>query len=80
LFDAFTPVVAAIAQLAEDVSDTDLALRNDLMLEFLDLYAFAKANNRDGRYDAFIASVASRFARAPRTPATPPPYPLALNR
>jgi hypothetical protein len=39
---------------------------------FLDLYAFANANNRDGRYDAFIQSVASRFARAPRTPATPP--------
>ena len=75
LFDVFAPVVAAIAQLAEDVSDTDLALRNDLMLEFLDLYAFVKAINRNGQYDAFLASVAPIFARGPRTPATPPPGP-----
>lgn len=75
LFDAYAPVVAAIASLAEDVSDTDLALRNDLMLEFLDLYALAKANNRNGQYDAFLDSVATIFARGPRTPATPPPGP-----
>ena len=75
LFDAYAPVVAAIASLAEDVSDTDLALRNDLMLEFLDLYAFVKATNRNGQYDAFIQSVAPIFARGPRTPATPPPGP-----
>lgn len=42
------------------------------MLEFLDLYALAKANNRNGQYDAFLASVAPIFARGPRTPVTPP--------
>jgi hypothetical protein len=45
------------------------------MLEFLDLYAFVKAINRNGQYDAFIQSVAPIFARGPRTPATPPPGP-----
>src|SRR3954471_7064262 len=73
LFDAFAPVVAAMASIAEDVSDTDLALRNDLMLEFLDVYAIAKVGNRNGQYDAFLDSVAPIFARGPRTPATPPP-------
>jgi len=41
------------------------------MLEFLDLYAIAKANNRDGRYDTFIQPIKNgRFFRPPR-PATP---------
>ena len=71
--ERFNPVVALIAQLNQDVQDTHLALSNDLMLEFLDLYAFARVSNRDGRYDAFIQSVAGRFARPPRAPATPVP-------
>jgi hypothetical protein len=74
--DLLTPlqtVAAAVSQLDEDVQDTLLALTNDLMLEFLDLYAIAKANNRDGRYDSFINSVAPRFARARRTTPTPTP-------
>jgi hypothetical protein len=39
----------------------------------VNLYAIAKASNRDGRYDSFIASVAGRLARPPRTTTTTPP-------
>jgi hypothetical protein len=66
-------VAAAVEGVNEEIQDTLLALTNDLMLEFLDLYALAKASNRDGRYDSFINSVAPRFARPRRTTTTPPP-------
>ncbi len=72
LLTPFSPVVAAIAQLNEDVQDTDLALNSDLFAQSLDVYAFAKANNRGGAYDAYVDSVKGRFAKRPRTPATPP--------
>ena len=67
------PLVALMAQLNEDFDDTGLALGSDLLVQSLDVYAFAKATNRNGAYDAYIDSVKGRFARSPRTPATPPP-------
>jgi hypothetical protein len=45
---------------------------NQLFLQFLDVYAYAKANNRDGRYNTFINTVKERFAKTPK-PATPTP-------
>jgi hypothetical protein len=73
LLTPFAPIVAAIAALNEDVSDTSIALQADLYSEFLDVYAFAKANNRGGAYNSFVDAVKVRFAKSPRKPATPKP-------
>lgn len=68
---AYAPVVAAIALLNQDVTDTMISLQADLYSEFLDVYAFAQANNRNGAYDTFIQSVKSRFAHSAKAkPAT----------
>jgi hypothetical protein len=76
LLSPLSQVAAAVAQLNEDIQDTLLALNSDLMLEFLDLYAIAKANNRDGRYDSFIGPIRSgRFFKTRHTPTPPPPGP-----
>ena len=56
----------------EDTQDTLLALNNDLFVAFLEVYALAKANNRDGRYDAFINLVEGRFAKTKKTTAPTP--------
>lgn len=72
LNEAYGPIVAAIALLNQDMTDTMITLQGDLYSEFLDVYAFARANNRNGAYDTFIQSVKSRFARGPRTKATTP--------
>lgn len=66
--------VSAIAQLNLDADDTMRALHGDLYNAFLDVYAFAKANNRKGGYDEFINAVKGRFASGPRkkNPPTPP--------
>jgi hypothetical protein len=66
LLTPFAPVVAAIASLNEDVSDTMIALQADLYSELLDVYAFAKANNHNGAYNSFVDSVKGRFAKSPR--------------
>lgn len=73
LLTPFAPVAAAVAQLNEDVSDTMIALQSDLYAEFLDVYAFAKANNRNGAYDAYVNAVKGRFAKGPRQPKPVPP-------
>jgi hypothetical protein len=66
----YAPIVADINLLNQDVTDTMIVLQGDLYSEFLDVYAFAQANNRS---DTFIQSVKSRFARSPR--AKPPAAP-----
>lgn len=71
LLSAFGPVAASVAQLAEDVDDTFIALQADLYSEFLDVYAFAKANNRKGTYDTFVNSVKGRFAKTNAKTAQP---------
>jgi len=75
LLASFGPIVAAITALNEDVSDTHIALQSDLYAEFLDVYAFARANNRSGAYNTFIEAVKGRFAKTPsrrQTPAAAP--------
>jgi len=80
LLEPLGQIAAAVASLNEDIQDTLLALNSDLMLEFLDLYAIAKANNRDGRYDTFIQPIKNgRFFRPPR-PAIPRPTTLNPRR
>ena len=68
-------VAQAISSLDEDTQDTLLALSNDLFVAFLDVYAFAKANNRSGNYDTFVNLVKVRFAKTKKatTPVTPTP-------
>lgn len=70
---AYAPIVAAVAALNQDVSDTMIALQADLYSEFLDVYAFAKVNNRGGAYSTFVDAAKSRFARSPKakSPAVP---------
>lgn len=65
-------MASLIAQLHQDFDDTLRALHSDLYAEFLDVYAYAKANNRTGAYDEFINTVKVRFAKSPRKPKTPP--------
>jgi len=68
---AYAPVVAAIALLNQDVTDTMISLQSDLYSEFLDVYAFAQANNRNGAYDTFIQAVKSRFAHSTKPALAP---------
>jgi hypothetical protein len=72
LLTSYLPIFAALGQLFEDGSDTNIALGSDLYSASLDVYAFAKANNRNGAYDAYIDSVKARFKKSPRTPLAPP--------
>lgn len=66
LLGAYAPIAAALARLNEDVNDTFIALQADLYAGFLDVYAFAKANNRSGAYDAYVTATKARFAKSPR--------------
>jgi hypothetical protein len=75
LHDAFEALALLLAQLNDDVQGTLMVLNGELFLQFLDVYAYAKANNGDGRYNSFIAAVKERFAKTPKpttTPVTPP--------
>ena len=67
-------IMALHRQFDEEMEDTELALNSDLFMAALDAYAYVKANNRNGAYDAYIDSVKARFAKSPRNP-TPPPTP-----
>jgi hypothetical protein len=69
----FAPVVAAIKQLNEDTQDTNLALNSDAFVQSLDVYAYAKANNRSGSYDAYVDTGKNRFAKPNRKKAGPGP-------
>lgn len=71
LLTPYQQVASAISQLDSEVDDTLRALHSDLYDEFLDVYAFAKANNRNGGYDEFINSVKGRFSSGPRRKTTP---------
>jgi hypothetical protein len=65
LHDAFEALALLLAQLNDDVQGTLMALNSELFLQFLDVYACAKANNRDGRYNTFINAVKERLAKTP---------------
>ena len=69
----FLPIATAIAQLNEEVQDTLLALNSDLYYGMLDIYAFAKAANRDGRYDTIVKTLKPFFSRPRKKVSTPTP-------
>ena len=73
LLSPLQQVTSAISQQDRDADDTLRALHSDLYGEFLDIYAFAKATNRNGGYDEFIKSVKGRFAKGPRKKVNPTP-------
>ena len=65
----------SVAKLDQDITDTLMVLNSELYLQTIQVYAFAKVNNRDGRYDSFIALLKPYFTH-PRKPAastTPAP-------
>jgi hypothetical protein len=64
---------AASADNNQPIQDTRLALRSDLLFAILDIYACAKANNRGGRYQAYVDTMKAHFAKKPRTPQPPTP-------
>ncbi len=66
LFNPLETVAMASAQNDQIIQDTRLALRSDLLLAILDVYAFAKANNRNGAYDVYVNSMKGHFANPPR--------------
>ena len=74
LFNPLETVAMASAQNDQLIQDTRLALRSDLLLAILDVYAFAKANNRTGAYDSYVNYMKGHFAK-PRTPAATPATP-----
>ena len=63
LFNPLETVAMASAELDQLIQDTRLALRSDLLLAILDVYAFAKANNRNGTYDTYVNYMKGHFAR-----------------
>lgn len=69
LFTPLETVAMASTQNDQLIQDTRLALRSDLLLAILDVYAFAKANNRTGAYDSYVSYMKDHFAK-PRTAAT----------
>lgn len=74
LFNPLENVAMVSAQTDQLIQDTRLALRSDLLMAVLDVYAFAKANNRNGAYDIYVNYMKSHFAK-PRLakPAAPTP-------
>lgn len=72
LYGPYMGVFAQIAQLYEDCDDTAVALGADLASAMLDVYAIAKANNRDGRYSAFCDAFKAGYSRSPSKPANKP--------
>jgi hypothetical protein len=75
LYAKFAPVVAAIAQLNEEVDDTLMVLGGELYLQSVATYAFAKVNNRNGQYDSYISQMKAYFKHPPKPPTTPPTPP-----
>jgi hypothetical protein len=74
LHDQLEAISMSIAQLNDDIQGTLMVLNGELFLQFLDVYAYAKANNRDGRYNSYLALIKPFFTHpAKTTPATPPP-------
>ena len=71
LFNPLQSVVMASNEANRIINDTDLGLRSDLLLAILDVYAFAKANNRNGAYDTYVNYMKTHFAK-PRKPAAAP--------
>lgn len=69
LFTPLESVAMASAQNDQLIQDTRLALRSDLLLAILDVYAFAKANNRNGAYDSYVNYMKGHFAK-PHTAAS----------
>jgi hypothetical protein len=68
LFNSLETVAMASAQNDQLIQDTRLALRSDLLMAILDVYAYAKANNRTGAYDPYVNYMKGHFAK-PRTSA-----------
>ncbi len=77
LFNPLETVAMASADNDRLIQDTRLALRSDLLLAILDVYAFAKANNRNGAYDSYVNYMKAHFARprAAKQPAAKPANP-----
>jgi hypothetical protein len=66
LFSPLTGVHASLSQLQTDLDDTFRALNSDLFAESLDVYAYARANNRSGAFNTYVDSAKARFAQGPR--------------
>jgi hypothetical protein len=63
LWDAFSPIASQVAQLAEMVDDTLVALSADLYDEALTAYGMLKAAGSEGGLDEIKASLSLRFRR-----------------
>ena len=71
----FAPVVAALSQFFEEVSDTDLALRSDLMVRSNLVYALMKVLGKvSGAFDQIRQDMGLRF-KGQGQKKTPPPQP-----
>jgi hypothetical protein len=75
LHDQLEAVSLSIAQLNEDVNDTLMVLNSELFLQSVDVYAFAKVNNRNGRYNSYLDLVKPFFTHPRKTPTVTPPAP-----
>ena len=75
LHDQLEAIAMAIAALNENVNDTLMVLNSELFLQSVDVYAFAKVNNRNGRYDSYLSLIKPFFTRPRTTPPVTPPAP-----
>lgn len=72
LFGPYMAIFAQISQLSEDCEDTAITPCSDLSSEMLDVYAVAKANNRNGQYSAFCDAFKADYSRSASKTTTKP--------
>jgi len=75
LYGPIETIGMASANSNQLIQDTLLALRSDLLLQILDVYACAKANNRGGRYQTYVDIMNAHFAKPRKAKTTTPPTP-----
>jgi hypothetical protein len=73
LFQQLQPIVTAMSELSESLSDTELALGSDLMVRSNVAYGLMKVFGKaSGSFDDLRRDMGARFARGPRKPKSPP--------
>ena len=74
LFQQLQPIATALSEINESFSDTELALRSDLMVRSNFAYGLMKVLSKSsGSFDELRADMGQRFSRGPRKPKTPQP-------
>jgi hypothetical protein len=72
LFQQLQPIVTAMSELSESISDTELALGSDLMVRSNFAYGLMKVLGKaSGSFDELRKDMGTRYSRGPRKPKPP---------